>query len=502
MLEGPIGAAAFNNEFGRPNLAGYFRSFESGGGRRAARLSQADHDRRRRRAIIAARMRSRPGLPEGALLIQLGGPGMLIGMGGGAASSMGTGANTEDLDFDSVQRGNAEIQRRAQEVIDRCWQLGEDNPILSIHDVGAGGLVERAAGTRARRRPRRAPRPARRAERRAGHVAARNLVQRGAGALRAGDRAGIAGAVSRDLRARALSVRGARRGDRRRGSCVVEDPRFGNKPVDMDLGVLLGKPPRMLRDVRAAHARAAAAFRSTDIELEGGLLPRAAPSRRWPTRPFLISIGDRTVGGLCARDPFVGPWQVPVADCAVTLLGFGELSRARPIAMGERTPLALIDAPASGRMAVGEALTNLAAAPVPSLRASSSRPTGWRRRAIAGEDAALFDTVRAVALELCPALGHSHPGRQGFAVDEDRLGGGGRTKEVVAPLSLIVSAFAPCSDVRRVLTPQLRLDCGDTELLLDRSRRAAGTASAARSSRRCIAQVRRRGAGPRRCRRR
>ena len=461
MLEGPIGAASFNNEFGRPNLSGYFRAFEA----RVGGITRGYH----KPIMIAGGIGNindahaeKEALPDGALLIQLGGPGMLIGMGGGAASSMDTGANAEDLDFDSVQRGNAEIQRRAQEVIDRCWQLGPDNPILSIHDVGAGGIsnalpeivhgADRGARIDLRAAPSEEP----------------GMSPREIWSNEAQERYVIAVDPQRLVQFEAICARercplavvGSATGERR---LRVEDPYFGNTPVDMDMQVLFGKPPRMTRDVQRM------ATEIDPLSLDGIALNEACDRvLRSPTvanKMFLVSIGDRTVGGLCARDPLVGPWQVPVADCAVTLLDFSGLA-GEAFAMGERTPLAIINPAASGRMAVGEALTNLAAARVESL-ASVKLSANWMAAAgYPGEDAALYDAVRAVALDLCPKLGISIP------VGKDSLSmrtvwqEGDRTREVVSPVSLIVSAFAPCENARATLTPQLRTDCGPTELLL------------------------------------
>jgi phosphoribosylformylglycinamidine synthase len=460
MLEGPIGAAAFNNEFGRPNLAGYFRCFE---------MEAGGELRGYHKPImiaggvgnIAARDAFKLGLPPGSLLIQLGGPGMLIGMGGGAASSMTTGSNTEDLDFDSVQRGNAEIQRRAQEVIDRCWQLGDANPILSIHDVGAGGLsnalpelahgAARGARLNLRAVPSEEP----------------GMSPREIWCNEAQERYVLAIEPARLEAFRAICSRercpfAVLGGATLAQQLTLADERYANKPVDMDLDVLLGKPPRMLRDV-VRRKPALPPFSAAGIALDDACL-RVLRHPTVADKTFLISIGDRTVGGLCARDPCVGPWQTPVADCAVTLLGFGEYA-GESYSMGERAPLAVIDAPASGRMAVGEALTNLAAAPVELARVKLS--ANWMAAAgHAGEDAALYDTVRAVALELCPELGISIPVGKDSLSMKTTWDDAGRKKEVIAPLSLIVSAFAPCADARRVLTPQLRLDAGATELIL------------------------------------
>ena len=457
MLEGPIGAASFNNEFGRPNLAGYFRSFEM----KAAGVWRGYH-----KPImlaggignIAAAHTGKAALPEGTLLLQLGGPGMLIGMGGGAASSMGAGANTADLDFDSVQRGNAEIERRAQEVIDRCWQLGGDNPILSIHDVGAGGLsnalpeIVHSAGRGARLDLRAAP------------SEDSGMSPREIWCNEAQERYVLAIAPASLERFRALAERercpfavlGEATAD---GRLRVADPLLEADAVDVDLEVILGKPPKMSRDVLRAAPRTEP-FSLDGVDLEEAAL-RVLRQPSVASKTFLISIGDRTVGGLCSRDPFVGPWQVPVADCAVTLLDY-EGYAGEAFAIGERAPLALIDAPASGRMAVGEAITNLAAARIGSL-AQVKLSANWMAAAgYPGEDAALYDTVRAVAIELCPALGVSIPvGKDSLSMRTAWDG-----KEVVAPLSLVVSAFAPMADARGTLTPQLRADAGETELVL------------------------------------
>jgi len=461
MLEGPIGAASFNNEFGRPNLAGYFRTLEQ----RVAGEVRGYH-----KPImiaggvgnLAARHAHKRELGPGAVLIQLGGPGMRIGLGGGAASSMGTGANLEDLDFDSVQRGNAEIQRRAQEVIDRCWALGEANPIRSIHDVGAGGLSNALPELV-------------HSARRGGRFDLRKIPngEPGMSPLQiwcneAQERYVLAIAPPDLERFRAicerercpLAVIGEASAD---GQLVVADPLFGNRPVDMELAVLLGKPPRMTREV--AHRRR----ELPPLETQGIDLREAAYRvLRLPAvadKSFLITIGDRTVGGLTARDQMLGPWQVPVADVAVTLMGF-DTYRGEAFAMGERTQLALVSPEASGRMAVAEALTNIAAAPISDVSDVKLSANWMAAAGHPGEDAALFDTVRAVALELCPRLGVSIPvGKDSLSMKTTWEDNGAR-KEVTAPLSLIVSAFAPVADVRRTLTPQLRTDCGDSVLLL------------------------------------
>ncbi|HEU4353020.1 MAG TPA: phosphoribosylformylglycinamidine synthase [Burkholderiales bacterium] len=451
MLEGPIGAAAFNNEFGRPNLCGYFRTFEAGsrGYHKPIMLAGGVGN-------IAGPHVGKQRLPPGALLVQLGGPGLAIGMGGGAASSMGAGANTEDLDFDSVQRDNAEMQRRAQEVIDRCWQLGDANPILSIHDVGAGGLsnalpeLVHAAGRGAR------------VELRAIPSEDSGMSPREIWCNEAQERYVLAVSPENLPLFRAIcererspfAVLGAATDD---GRLRVEDSLLKSTPVDVELALILGKPPKMLRDVRRLPPERRA-LSLHDITLAAAA-SRVLYHPAVAAKTFLVSIGDRTVGGLCARDPFVGPWQVPVADCAVTLFDYDGYA-GEAFAIGERTPLALIDAPASGRMAVGEALTNLAGA-LPELSTVKLSANWMAAAGSPGEDAALYDTVKAVALELCPVLGISIP------VGKDSLSM--RTawddKEVIAPLSLVVSAFAPVDDARAALTPQLRTDVGDTELV-------------------------------------
>src|SRR5258706_1054179 len=379
-------------------------------------------------------------------------------MGGGAASSMGAGANVADLDFDSVQRGNAEMQRRAQEVIDRWWQLGAANPILSIHDVGAGGLsnavpelawsASRGAQLELRKIPTgdsgMSPR----------EIWCNEAQERYVLAIAPGDLPAFENICQRE-RCR-FAVLGNASDD---GRLVVLDSQFGNRPIDIELAVILGRPPKMLRDVRHV-ARAPKPLVLDKVTIDTA----AHRTMRHPTvaaKHFLVSIGDRSVGGLCARDPFVGPWQVPVADCAVTLRDY-EGYAGEAMAIGERTPLALIDAPASGRMAVGEAITNIAAARIRSLSEVKLSANWMAAAGYPGEDAALYDTVHAVAMELCPALGVSIPvGKDSLSMQTQW-----EAKEVVAPLSLIVSAFAPVDDVRDTLTPQLQTEVGETELVL------------------------------------
>ena len=484
MLDGPLGGAAFNNEFGRPNLAGYFRTFEEkiGGEMRGYHkpimLAGGIGN-------ILAQHTHKHELPVGALVLHLGGPGMLIGLGGGAASSMDTGSNAENLDFDSVQRGNPEMQRRAQEVIDRCWQMGENNPILSIHDVGAGGMsnalpeLVHGGGRGARFELRKIP------------LDETGMSPQQIWCNESQERYVLVITPERLAEFRALCERErcpfevvgvATQGDR----LVVHDAEFKNDPVDMPLSVLLGKPPKMTRNVQRETPRLSS-FDSGPIDLREAIgrvlrLPAVA------NKTFLISIGDRSVGGMTARDQMVGPWQVPVADVAVTLMGFNS-NRAEAFAIGERTPLALVNAPASGRMAVGEAITNIAAAHIEKIGDIKLSANWMAAAGHHGEDAALYDTVRAIGMELCPSLGISIPvGKDSMSMKtswvEDPTGfGGGLSarqvshsqnkvsvavkKEVTAPLSLIITAFAPCADACDTLTPQLVAGLDSTLLLID-----------------------------------
>ncbi len=462
MLDGPIGAAAFNNEFGRPNLTGYFRAFE---------MDTPDGQTRGyHKPIMLAggvgniqeRHIHKRTFRAGTLLIQLGGPGLLIGLGGGAASSMGAGSNAEALDFDSVQRGNPEIQRRAQEVIDRCWQMGEANPILSVHDVGAGGLsnampeLAHGAGLGASFELRDVP------------SLEPGMSPREIWCNEAQERYVLA-IATKDLKAfRAICERercpfavvGKATRD---GQLVVADRHFDNRPVDMPMDVLLGKPPRMTRKVR--HVKPTLkAFTADGLDLRESAY-RVLRHPAVASKSFLITIGDRTVGGYTARDQFVGPWQMPVADVAVTTMGYAtDLGEA--FAMGERSPIALIDAAASGRMAVGEAITNLAAAAVDDIGDIRLSANWMAAAGHPGEDAALYDTVRAVGKTLCPALGISIPVGKDSMSMATRWRENGDDKAVVAPLSLIISAFAPTPDARRTLTPRLRTDQGATDLIL------------------------------------
>ena len=462
MIEGPLGAAAFNNEFGRPNLTGYFRTFE---------MDTPDGQVRgyHKPIMLAGGVGNiredhihKQAFKPGTLLIQLGGPGLLIGLGGGAASSMGAGANAEALDFDSVQRGNPEIQRRAQEVIDRCWQLGEANPILSIHDVGAGGIsnampeLAHGAGLGATFQLRDVPSLEPGMSPR--EIWSNEAQERYVLAI-APESLPLFKAICERERCPFAVVGKATR----KKQLVVEDRLFKNKPVDMPMDVLLGKSPKMTRNVKHV-APTLKPFTAEGLDL----VEAAYRVLRHPTvanKTFLITIGDRTVGGYTARDQFVGPWQMPVADVAVTTLGY-DTNLGEAMALGERPPIALIDGPASGRMAIGEAITNLAAAAVNDIGDIRLSANWMCAAGHPGEDAALYDTVKAVGKGLCPALGISIPVGKDSMSMATRWEEGGEKKAVVAPLSLIVTAFAPVTDARRTLTPQLRTDCGDTDLIL------------------------------------
>ena len=468
MIDGPLGGAAFSNEFGRPVLGGYFRSYEQNVGPLAASSVDTVYGYHKPIMIaggigsIADQHTHKNDIPVGSLLIQLGGPGMRIGMGGSAASSMATGANTADLDFDSVQRGNPEMERRAQEVINACWQMGEHNPIISIHDVGAGGLsnafpeitndAKRGAIFDLRKVPLEesgmAPK----------EIWSNESQERYVLAIAPENLALFAALCERE---RCLFAAVGVATEERQ--LKVIDDLNGNAPVDMPMDVLLGKPPRMQRDV--AHLETSFApidltgLDLADVARKVLLLPAVAD------KSFLITIGDRSVGGMTARDQMVGPWQVPVADCAVTAMSFdGYLGEA--MAMGERTPLAVIDAPASGRMAVGEAITNIAASRIATIGDIKLSANWMAACGQPGQDAALFDTVRAVGMELCPALGISIPVGKDSLSMRTTWNDEGAAKAVTSPVSLIVSGFAPVLDIRKTLTPQLKMDAGPTALIL------------------------------------
>ena len=465
MVEGPLGGAAFNNEFGRPNLLGYFREYEQ---------TVAGVDRGYHKPImiaggvgvIDAGLTQKIEFPAGSLLIQLGGPGMRIGMGGSAASSMATGANAAELDFDSVQRGNPEIERRAQEVINHCWAQGAANPILAIHDVGAGGLsnafpeLTNDAGRGAR------------FDLRAVQLEESGMAPKEIWSNESQERYVLAIAPESLEQFRAFCERercpfaviGTATAERQ---LVLDDTAVASGdqklPVDMPMEVLLGKPPKMHRDVTTVQRTL------TPIDLTGVPLQKAVIDvLAHPTvasKRFLITIGDRTVGGLSHRDQMVGPWQVPVADCAVTLADYKGFA-GEAMSMGERTPLAALNAPASGRMAVAEAITNLLAAPIELPRVKLS--ANWMAACgEPGEDADLYATVKAVGMELCPQLGISIPvGKDSLSMRTQWKDASGAARKVTSPVSLIVSAFATLGDVRGTLTPQLDATEDDTTLVL------------------------------------
>jgi phosphoribosylformylglycinamidine synthase len=465
MIDGPLGGAAFNNEFGRPNLGGYFRVYEQNVGGQVRGYHKP--------IMIAGGIGNisdqhthKNDLPVGSLLVQIGGPGMRIGMGGGAASSMATGANTAELDFDSVQRGNPEIERRAQEVINACWQLGDQNPILSIHDVGAGGLSNAfpelvdGAGKGARFELRRVPLEESGLSPR--EIWSNEAQERYVLAIAPADLPAFEAICARERCP--VAVVGV--ATEARQLQLIDAQAEGSEayPVDMPMDVLLGKPPRMHRDVKRVETARA------PVDVTGLSLAELAVSvLKHPTvasKSFLITIGDRSVGGTTARDQMVGPWQVPVADCAITAADYAGF-RGEAMTMAERTPLAVIDAAASGRMAVGEAITNIASAPIASLDKLKLSANWMAACGTAGEDAALFDTVKAIGMELCPALGISIPVGKDSLSMKTKWDEAGVAKEVVSPVSLIISAFAPVEDVRAHLTPQLRRtsDVGETVLI-------------------------------------
>ncbi len=462
MIEGPIGGAAFNNEFGRPNLCGYFRTFEQV-------VPGTEGVRGYHKPIMIAggmgnireeHVEKRQFAP-GARIVVLGGPAMLIGLGGGAASSMAAGSSDEDLDFASVQRDNAEMERRCQEVIDRCWALGEENPIESIHDVGAGGLSNALpelindAGRGGRFELRRVPNDE--LEMSPMEIWCNESQERYVLAIRADAYETFERICERERAPYALVGEATAETD-----LVLTDSWFGNTPVDMPLGVLLGKPPRMHREAES-RAVELPSFPTDGIDLADAA-ERVLKLPSVSDKSFLITIGDRTVGGMSVRDQMVGPWQIPVADAAVTVTAH-DVHTGEAMAMGERTPLALIDAPASGRIAIGEAITNIASARISKLSDIRLSANWMAAAGSPGEDASLYETVKAVGMELCPALGITIPvGKDSMSmrtVWEDR----GERRSVVAPLSVIISAFAPVVDVRMSLTPQVRTDLGETDLI-------------------------------------
>ncbi|MDX1369543.1 phosphoribosylformylglycinamidine synthase [Pseudomonas sp.] len=465
MIEGPLGGAAFNNEFGRPALTGYFRTFEQ-----AVETPRGFEVRGYHKPIMLAggmgNIRAdhvqKGEITIGSKLIVLGGPAMLIGLGGGAASSMATGTSSADLDFASVQRENPEMERRCQEVIDRCWQLGEQNPISFIHDVGAGGLSNafpelvndgnRGGRFELRNVPNDEPGMA------PHEIWSNESQERYVLAVDAADFERFKAICERERCPFAVVGEATEE-----PHLTVADSHFGNKPVDMPLNVLLGKAPRMHRS--ASHeVELGDDFDASGLALDDALT-RVLHHPAVASKSFLITIGDRTITGLVARDQMVGPWQVPVADCAVTATSF-DVYTGEAMAMGERTPLALLDAAASGRIAIGETLTNLAAARIEKLSDIKLSANWMAAAGHPGEDARLYDTVKAVGMQLCPELGITIPVGKDSMSMKTRWQDDGAEKSVTSPLSLIVTGFAPVSDIRKTLTPQLRMDKGETDLIL------------------------------------
>lgn len=466
MLEGPLGGAAFNNEFGRPALLGYFRTYEE-----KVNSHNGEELRGYHKPIMLAggigNIRAdhvqKGEIPVGAKLIVLGGPSMNIGLGGGAASSMASGQSDADLDFASVQRDNPEMERRCQEVIDNCWQLGENNPILFIHDVGAGGLSNampelvsdggRGGCFELRKilndEPGMSPL----------EVWCNESQERYVLAV-APEQMALFTAICERERA-PFAVIGEATEQR---ELVLKDAHFNNQPIDMPLDVLLGKTPKMLRDVNTLKAQPGALDR-TSIHLNEAVkrvlhLPAVAE------KTFLITIGDRTVTGMVARDQMVGPWQIPVADCAVTTASLDSYY-GEAMSIGERTPVALLDFAASARMAVGEALTNIASAYVQDLKRVKLSANWMAAAGHPGEDAGLYEAVKAVGEELCPALGLTIPVGKDSMSMKTRWQDNGEEREMTSPLSLIISAFGRVEDVRLTVTPELKTDVDSALMLID-----------------------------------
>lgn len=460
MTEGPIGAAAFNNEFGRPNLCGYFRTFEEdfGGERRGYHKPIM---------IAGGYGNIREGHIEqnefepGCKLIVLGGPAMLIGLGGGAASSMASGASSEDLDFASVQRQNPEMERRCQEVIDACWAMGEQNPIAFIHDVGAGGLsnalpeLVKDGGTGGHFQLRAVPNdepgmsPV--------EIWCNEAQERYVLAVRPVDLERFEQICQRERAVYAIV--GESTAEK---TLKVDDSLLPDQPVDLPMDVLFGKPPKMHRNV-VTHQSLAETLSLAGVTLDDAA-SRVISHPAVASKSFLITIGDRSITGQVVRDQMVGPWQVPVADCAVTTVSF-DSNAGEAMSMGERTPSALIDAPASGRMAIGEALTNIACTRIGNIRDIKLSANWMCAAGHPGEDANLYRTVEAVGMDLCPRLGLTIPVGKDSMSMATRWRENSEDRAVIAPLSLIISAFTPVLNVRKTLTPQLRTDKGASQLL-------------------------------------
>lgn len=464
MIEGPLGAASFNNEFGRPNLTGYFRTYEE----QVSSFNGTEIRGYHKPVMLAGGWGNirrehiqKDHINPGAKLIVLGGPAMDIGLGGGAASSMNSGQSSEELDFASVQRGNPEMQRRCQEVIDACWQLGADNPIMFIHDVGAGGLSNAMpelvsdGGVGGRFELRAIPNdepgmsPL--------QIWCNESQERYVLAVEP-DKFPVFEAFCKRERAQ-FAVIGVATEERR---VVLHDEHFDNCPIDLPLDILLGKPPRMFKKVEHAQHNSPEFNAQGISEAEAAERVLALPAVAEKT--FLITIGDRSVTGLVARDQMVGPWQVPVADVAVTAASYDTFN-GEAAAVGERTPVALLDHKASVRLAVGEAITNIAAAYIGDLNRVKLSANWMAANGHPGEDAGLFDAVKTLGMELCPELGITVPVGKDSMSMKTSWEENGEKRNVIAPMSLIISSFARAEDVRKTLTPQLRTDKGDTDLI-------------------------------------
>ena len=505
MLDGPLGGAAFNNEFGRPNLLGYFRSFELPEGEALTRAYDKPIMLAGGLGAIDRIQVEKKTLSPGDAVIVLGGPAMLIGLGGGAASSVASGESAEDLDFASVQRDNPEMERRCQEVIDRCVAMGEDNPILWFHDVGAGGLSNAIPellhdsgvggvidlGRVPSDDPSLSPMqlwcnesqeryvlgvPQARLAEFAAICERERCPFAAVGVATKEERLVVGYGALDDASLLPPGEGGAQRrmrGDEGQGGSAITGSGSphpnpspegrGAYPIDLPMDVLFGKPPKMHRDTAHPAPPKWPALQTAALDLhEAGLRVLAHPTVA--AKQFLITIGDRSVGGLTARDQLVGPWQMPVADCAITLSGYeGFVGEA--MAIGERTPLALLDAAAAARMAVGEAITNLCAAPVESLHRVKLSANWMAACGHPGEDALLFDAVKAVGMELCPELDISIPVGKDSLSMQAQWHSDGQAQKSVSPVSLIISAFAPVTDVRQQLTPLLSRE-DDSELWL------------------------------------
>ena len=461
MLEGPIGGAAFNNEFGRPNICGYFRTFEENfdGERRGYHkpiMLAGGYGNIKEEHIEQTEF------DAGHKLVVLGGPAMLIGLGGGAASSMTSGSSSEDLDFASVQRQNPEMERRCQEVIDQCWQLGESNPISFIHDVGAGGLsnafpeLAKDGGCGAHFELRNVPNdepgmsPL--------EIWCNESQERYVMAIPPAELAKFEEICQRERCP--YAVVGTATEEQ---TLIVNDTHFDAKPVDLPMSVLFGKPPKMHRETETRTYQTKA-FDYSAISVEEAV-NRVIQHPTVASKQFLITIGDRSVTGQVHRDQMVGPWQVPVADCAVTTVAYDTYA-GEAMSMGERTPLALLNAPASGRMAIGESLTNIAAARIKDIKDIKLSANWMCAAGHPGEEAKLYETVEAVGMELCPELGITIPVGKDSMSMRTAWQDSGEDKSVTAPLSLVISAFTPVTDVRKTVTPELKLDKGDSSLLL------------------------------------